>query len=74
MRKIFKKESADNEYSSWYYWDMVILGRGVECASKTKCMIWNLRQYLQEEHPSGVTILTEGAPVCSVDDAAALER
>lgn len=25
------------------------LGRGVECASKTKMMIWNLRQYLQEE-------------------------
>ena len=39
------------------------LGRGVECAVN-KMMIWNLRQYLQVRDPSGVTILTEGSPVC----------
>ena len=46
------------------------MGRGVECASKTKSMIWNLQQYLQEEILQGVTILDRRrSSMFSADDA-----
>lgn len=43
------------------------LGRGVECAIKQN-RIWSWRLYLQDVRRETVSILTEGAAVCSVDD------
>lgn len=45
------------------------LGRGVECAVKQNDDM-ELAAVFTRRDPSGVTILTEGVPVCSVDDAA----
>ena len=45
------------------------LGRGVECAIKQNPDM-ELAAVFTRRDPSGVTILTEGVPVCSVDDAA----
>ena len=44
------------------------LGRGVECAVKQNDDM-ELAAVFTRRDPSGVTILTEGVPVCSVDDA-----
>ena len=45
------------------------LGRGIECAIKQNDDLELVAVFTRRD-PSGVTILTEGVPVCSVDDAA----